>query len=173
MDQKKTGAFLKELRKQKCLTQEQLAEKFNVSSRTISRWENGYNMPDLDILIELSDYYEVDLRKLLTGERKSENMSHNTKNNEMEETVLNAVDYTNTETQRYIKRVRLLLLTGISFWFVSSLISHTPLTDYAAFRAVSDFAEGAALGMAVSGIILTSRYSQKIKAFKQRLLKRQ
>lgn len=172
MDQKKTGAFLKELRKKKCLTQEQLAEKFNVSSRTISRWENGCNMPDLDVLIELSDYYEVGLRELLTGERKNENMEQNTKHSEMEEIALDAADYTNTEIQRYIKRVRLLLLTGVSFWFVSSLISHTPLTDCAAFRAVSDFADGAAFGMAVCGIILTSRYYQKIKAFKQRLLKR-
>ena len=58
MNQQKIGKFLKELRKQKELTQEQIAEKFHVSNRTISRWENGNNMPDLDILIELSDYYE-------------------------------------------------------------------------------------------------------------------
>ena len=74
MDQKKIGGFLKELRKEKGVTQEQLAEQFNVSNRTISRWENGNNMPDLDILIEISDYYEVDLREILNGERKSENM---------------------------------------------------------------------------------------------------
>lgn len=61
MDQQKIGAFLKVLRKQKGLTQEQIAEKFNVSSRTVSRWENGNNMPDLDVLIEISDFYEVDL----------------------------------------------------------------------------------------------------------------
>ena len=60
MDQQKIGAFLKVLRKQKGLTQEQIAEKFNVSSRTVSRWENGNNMPDLDVLIEISDFYEVD-----------------------------------------------------------------------------------------------------------------
>lgn len=41
MDQVKIGGFLKELRKEKELTQEQLAEKFNVSRRTVSRWENG------------------------------------------------------------------------------------------------------------------------------------
>ena len=56
MDQQKIGAFLKVLRKQKGLTQEQIAEKFNVSSRTVSRWENGKNMPDLDVLIEISDF---------------------------------------------------------------------------------------------------------------------
>lgn len=61
MDQKKIGVFLKELRKEKELTQEQLAEIVQVSNRTVSRWENGNNMPDLDILIELSDFYEVEL----------------------------------------------------------------------------------------------------------------
>ena len=51
MDQGKIGSFLRELRKEKSLTQEQLAEKFNVASRTVSRWETGSNMPDLSILI--------------------------------------------------------------------------------------------------------------------------
>ena len=41
MDQKKIGSFLKELRKAKGLTQEQLAEQLNVSGRTVSRWETG------------------------------------------------------------------------------------------------------------------------------------
>ena len=45
MNQQKTGGFLKELRKEKGITQEQLAEVFGVSSRTVSRWENGVNMP--------------------------------------------------------------------------------------------------------------------------------
>lgn len=168
MNQQKIGAFLKELRKKKGLTQEQIAEKFNVSNRTVSRWENGNNMPDLDVLIEISDYYEIDLRELLDGERKSEKM-----NSEMEETVLKAVDYTNTETERYTKSVHLLLLVGAIFWFVSSLIDHTTLNNNAVLSAVSDFAEGAAIGMIIYGIIFTSRFGQRIKAFKQRLLKRQ
>jgi len=41
MDTKKIGAFLKQCRKEKNLTQEQLAEKFGVSARTVSRWETG------------------------------------------------------------------------------------------------------------------------------------
>lgn len=62
MNQIKIGEFLKELRKEKGLTQEQLAEKLNVSRRTVSRWETGNNLPDLDVFIEMADYYEVDLR---------------------------------------------------------------------------------------------------------------
>ena len=70
MDIVKTGRFLQELRKEKRLTQEQIAEQMGVARRTVSRWETGSNMPDLDILLELSDLYEVDLQEILSGERK-------------------------------------------------------------------------------------------------------
>lgn len=58
MNQKQIGLFLKELRKQKGLTQRQLAEILGVSDRSVSRWESGNNMPDLSILVELADFYE-------------------------------------------------------------------------------------------------------------------
>lgn len=57
MDQIKIGIFLKELRKEKKLTQEQLAEKLNVSGRTVSRWETGSNMPDIGMLVEMADFF--------------------------------------------------------------------------------------------------------------------
>ena len=79
MDQKKIGAFLKRLRREKGLTQEQLAEQFYVSSKTVSRWETGSNMPDVGTLIELADFYDVDIREIIDGERKSENMDQETK----------------------------------------------------------------------------------------------
>ena len=75
MDLVKIGKFLQELRKEQGLTQEQLAEQMGVARRTVSRWETGSNMPDLDILIELSDLYAVDLREIFNGERKSERLS--------------------------------------------------------------------------------------------------
>ena len=53
MDQIKIGTYLKELRKEKNLTQEQIAEKFGVSQRSVSRWENGYTMPDIYQLLFL------------------------------------------------------------------------------------------------------------------------
>ena len=79
MDQQKTGAFLKQLRKDKGLTQEQLAEHFNLSSRTVSRWETGRNLPSVDMLIELADFYDVDIRQIIDAERKSEHMDQQTK----------------------------------------------------------------------------------------------
>ena len=79
MNQQKTGEFLKHLRKDKGMTQEQLAEQFYVSTRTVSRWESGSNMPDLAVLIELADFYDVDIREIIDGERKSDNMDKETK----------------------------------------------------------------------------------------------
>lgn len=105
---------------------------------------------------------------MLDGERKSEKT--NTENNE---TVLKAVDYTNTETEGYTRRVHRLLLIGTIFWFVSSFINHTVLDSNAVFNVISNFAEGAAMGMIICGIVFTSSYGQRIKAFKQRLVKRQ
>ena len=101
MDQKKTGYFLKQLRNEKKLTQEQLAEKFQITSRTVSRWETGSNMPDISMLLELADFYEVDIREIIDGERKSEQM-----NEELKETVIKVTDYTETNNARLLKRVR-------------------------------------------------------------------
>ena len=60
MDPKKIGEFLKVLRREKGLTQEQLAEVLHVSGRSVSRWETGSNMPDLSILIQIAEFYDVE-----------------------------------------------------------------------------------------------------------------
>ena len=72
MDQKKIGSFLRELRKEQGITQEQFAEKLGVSARTISRWETGNNMPDISLLSEIADYYDVGIPEIIAGERKSD-----------------------------------------------------------------------------------------------------
>lgn len=97
MDTKKIGAFLKQCRKEKNLTQEQLAEKFEVSARTVSRWETGINMPDLSILVQLAEYYDVEIRELLDGERSQ------TMNKEMKETLDKVAVYEEWVKQKALK----------------------------------------------------------------------
>lgn len=101
MDQIKIGSFLKELRKEKGLTQEQLAEEFNVSGRTVSRWENGNNMPDISILVEISKFYDVDIREIIDGERKNKDMDE-----EMKDTLEKVADYTDTNKETIINKLR-------------------------------------------------------------------
>ena len=79
MDQVKIGSFLKELRKEKNLTQEALAEQLGVSGRTVSRWETGCNMPDIGILVGIAEFYDISIPEIIAGERKSEKMNQETK----------------------------------------------------------------------------------------------
>lgn len=69
MDQIKIGKFIAALRKEKCLTQELLGEKLGVTNKTVSRWENGNYMPDVEMLSLLSKEFGVSINELISGER--------------------------------------------------------------------------------------------------------
>jgi len=117
MNQKKVGLFLKTLRKEKNITQEVLAETLNVSSRTVSRWETGSNMPDISLLVELSEFYQVSIPEIINGERKSEKMNQETK-----DTAIKMAEYSknelNTERRKIISA--LLMIFGV-FIIISAL----------------------------------------------------
>ena len=69
MNQEKIGVFIAKCRKDKNLTQEQLAEKLGVTDKSISRWENGKTMPDYSILKDLCSILEIDVNEFLSGEK--------------------------------------------------------------------------------------------------------
>ena len=165
MDLIKVGAFLQTLRKEKGLTQEQLAEQVGVARRTVSRWETGSNMPDLDILLELADFYSVDLREILDGERKSEQM-----NEELKETVLQVADYSNEEKARLLKRMHWMFIAGLIGFIVFLVITLLGLDTVSPYESIGSFGLGIAFGMIVIGVIFTSRYASRIREFKMRLL---
>lgn len=69
MDTKMIGSFLKELRKENNMTQEQLGERIGVTNKTVSRWETGNYMPPVEALILLSDIYGISINEILAGKR--------------------------------------------------------------------------------------------------------
>ena len=73
MDQNKIGKFILTCRKEKGLTQEALAEKLGVTSKSISRWENGNTMPDYSLLKDLCSELSINVNELLSGEKIKEN----------------------------------------------------------------------------------------------------
>lgn len=108
MDQMKIGNFLKELRKEKGITQAQLAETLNVSARTVSRWETGSNMPDISILVDIADYYDISIPEIINGERKSEIM------NEEERKIAKTMsDYATTEKEKIFKEMKIQSIMGV------------------------------------------------------------
>ena len=108
LDQKKTGQFLKALRNEKKLTQEQLANQFNVSNRSVSRWETGSNLPDISLLVEIADFYDVDVREIIDGERKSEMMDKETR-----EVAEKMATYAGNEKDRMLKGVQIAGIAGV------------------------------------------------------------
>lgn len=68
MDLSKVGNLIYFLRKEKGMTQKQLADTMNISDKTISKWERGLGCPDVSILTELSSLLGVNIEKILTGE---------------------------------------------------------------------------------------------------------
>ena len=103
MNQKKIGSFLKELRKEKGITQEEFAENLNVSGRTVSRWETGVNMPDISLLVDIAEFFNVSIPEIINGERKSEIMEKEVK--EVAEAMSN---YAAAEKSVILKRVKLI-----------------------------------------------------------------
>lgn len=147
IDQMKIGRFLKELRKEKELTQEQLAEKFGVSSRSVSRWENGNTMPELGILVELADYYEVDIKEIIDGERKSENMK-----NEEKETLRKVADYAETEKKLVVRRKCIVTFVGTLMFALCIMIGYfvfPKLPENSFLRS-----DGLWLGIGVLGLVI-------------------
>ena len=101
MDQKKIGKFLQELRKEKGLTQEQVAAHFNTTNRTISRWETGSNTPDISMLVDIAEFYGVDVREIIDGERKTDTMEK-----EVREVAVKMADYAGQEKDKILRFVR-------------------------------------------------------------------
>lgn len=69
MDLNKTGKFIALIRKEKGLTQRELAEKLNLSEKTISKWERGVGFPNISLILPLCKCLEIDANELMTGER--------------------------------------------------------------------------------------------------------
>ena len=147
IDQMKIGAFLRDLRKEKGLTQEELAEKFGVSSRSVSRWENGNTMPELGILVELAEFYEVDIKEVIDGERKSETMEKETR-----ETLKKVADYAEVEKKLVVKRRCIVTFVGTLIFALSIMIGcivFPNLPEKSFLRS-----DGLWLGIGVTGVVL-------------------
>ena len=160
MDTVKFGALLKALRKEKGLTQEQLAEKLGVTNRTVSRWETGANLPDMDVLIELTEFYQVDMKALICGERKVAEMQK-----EEKETLQTLAAY---NSQKQINKIQKVLVAVTGVVAAGGLI-------YTAFRLMDETIGGELLlllwlfGFVIYSAIMGS-FKKKRKAEEKRFI---
>lgn len=160
MDQIKIGRFLKELRGEKGLTQEQTAEQLNVSGRTVSRWETGSNMPDIGMLVELAEFFDVSISEIIYGERKSEEM-----NQEEKETLLKVADYSENERNVLMKRVLIISIIGLASLLLAFLFEELGLKEINPFLiCMETICYGLAAGALAVCIFFTAGVLSKIRS---------
>lgn len=109
MNQDKIGKFILELRKNKNMTQAELAEKLGVTDRAISKWENGRGLPDLSLIKPLCDELGITVNELLGGEKLT-NQDYKEKS---EENILNTIDYTDKKIKKSKKIFGIILISII------------------------------------------------------------
>lgn len=127
MNQLTTGKFISKKRKEKNLTQEQLAEKLGVSNKTISKWETGKCMPDYSVVKSLCEELEISVAELMDGE-ESEEKSVRAYDNEQ---IIDLLKRTQElEKQKKLLYGILLIVMGIALQALSHTFGGTNLKDF-------------------------------------------
>lgn len=167
MDQKKIGSFLKELRKEKGITQEQFAETLNISGRTVSRWETGNNMPDISLLVEIADFFNVSIPEIINGERKSEIMEK-----EVKEVAEMLSDYAGEEKTLLLKRARIISIVGLISLLIGLIMETVSLNSMLPiFECVKGTCFGLSVGALITMVLYTTGILANIKAKKSKLMR--
>ena len=102
MDIEKIGKFIKELRNEKNISQNELSEEIHVTRQAISNWENGKAIPDSDILLTLSSLFGVSINEILSGER-------NTSESNLRDITLQLIDENNSKK----RKIKIILFTSV------------------------------------------------------------
>lgn len=118
MDLEKNGKFIASARKKKKLTQEQLAIKLGINNRTISRWENGKNMPDVSLYKPLCEILEISIEELINGEKTNKNEIRES----VEKAIINTVDLSEKIRKKMNKQIKILIFLILLILFFSTII---------------------------------------------------
>ena len=118
MDQVKIGKFIAECRKNKKLTQIQLAEKLNITDRAISKWETGNGMPDSSIMLDLCNELGISVNELLSGEM----IEMKNYNESVEKNLLDMVKQKEENDKRLLRMEILMGILSILPLFISTVI---------------------------------------------------
>lgn len=161
MQQEKMGCLLRELRKEKGMTQEQLAEQLGVSNRSVSRWENGINMPDISILVEISEFFEVGILELIEGERKQEEMDSND--------LKKIANYSDEQKRHILNKINKKDVVGLVFSFIAAFsVSAYTEYKYNIFLLLTSFGIAMAIAMQFANIAYTTGLLDKGRQFRKR-----
>jgi hypothetical protein len=132
----------------------------------VSRWETGSNIPDLSVLIELADFYRVDIREILDGERKNSNMDK-----ELKDTLNKVADYSREDKKRMGRRMSVIFLLGIIGNLFALIVEFGDLPKTGFLESAAGFGAGVGFGMLIIGFLMASGIIDKtLGKLKRRIL---
>lgn len=149
MNQAAIGSYISKKRREMNLTQEQLAEKLNVSNKTISKWENGKCMPDYSVVTELCSALSISLSELMDGEDIAENSVRIYDDEQILDLIRRTQDL---ERQKSIVYGVALIVLGIASNAMAASIGGSDFKDLA-----SGVIMGLSIGEMLVGIYLVGR----------------
>ena len=117
MNQEKIGRFIAELRKEKNLTQQELADKLNITDRAISHWENGRSMPDAGVILDLCKILNINVNELLSAKKIKEEKY----NERAEESLLEMRREIETQNKRILTLNKIIINLSIIIFVVIGL----------------------------------------------------
>lgn len=144
MDQLKIGQFIQARRKEKGLTQNDLASLFNITDRAVSKWERGLSLPDASIMIRLSEVLGVSVNELLSGER----MEKETDYRKSAEENLLKLKRKEEEANKYLLKLEIVIgslstISALAIIFTAALLAPgTMLMFFLVLLALLIFAAG-------------------------------
>ena len=119
MDLKRIGKFIANCRKEKKITQEQLAEKLYITDRAVSKWERGLSLPDADKMLDLCNILDISVNELLIGE-KINMKDYEKKTNEL---LVELAKQEELKNKRLITDMWVLTVTAFVFYVALIIIS--------------------------------------------------
>ena len=157
MNQEKIGKFIAKCRKDKKMTQSELAEKLGVTDKSIGNWENGRNMPDLSLFKPLCDVLGITINDLLSGEKISKDKYQE----RFEENIVNTIDYSTKRINKYSNVIGLLLVIFGLFISMSAIMIFPSESSWGSIYSV--------FGVVIF-VIGISKLTNKMKMWKRLLL---
>lgn len=145
MNQVQIGKFICELRKEKNLTQEELAEELGVNVRSVSRWENGNTMPDLSMLPSLADELDVEVSELLNGRKMTKDELI-----ELKGTIEDLIEYGHREIVDKSRIWQFNLQVGIGILSLAILSNYVPFLEVVFRPNAAEFVRGLLYGIGIA-----------------------
>ena len=157
MDQEKIGKFIANCRKNKKMTQSELAEKLGVTDKSIGNWENGRNMPDLSLFKPLCDELGITINDLMSGEK----INTDKYQEKFEENIVNTIDYSTKRINKYSNVIGLLLVIFGLFISMSAIMIFPSESSWGSIYSV--------FGVVIF-VIGISKLTRNLKYYKRLLL---